>query len=138
MGRAALIVGGPRVGVRPGLLVDGEAGAGEAPGPGVGQLLADDVAVGLQLAQRRADGGLAVGAALDQVGDADLPVVGTAEEVAHEAFGLPGEDRILGEAFVDDRVGVVAVLLAADDRGGHGWRHLRGRVRVLRGRRWVV
>ena len=103
-----------------GVLVDGQADAGEATGPGIGQPLADDVAVGFQLAQRRADGGRAVGAAADEVGDADLPVIWTAEEVGHQALGLPREVGVLGNAPVDPGVGVVAVPLAADDRLRHG------------------
>ena len=113
------IVGHRPVGGKLGVLVDREADTGEATRPGVLQALANDVAVGLQLAQRRADGGLAVAAMVDEVGDADLPVIGEAEEVAHQAFGPPRERLILGDALVDHHEGVRAVLLAADNRLRH-------------------
>ena len=70
--------------------VDCECDAEKTPGCGIVAPLADEIAALLQLAKAGLHGVLSVVAAAHQVGHADLPAVGTAEHVGHQALGLPG------------------------------------------------
>ena len=107
-------------------LVNDVLPAADPPG-GIPQRGPVDVAGRDQLAQPAVDRLGAVAAPGDQVGDTDAPVVGLAQEVAHQALGLPAEPVVV-EHRVDDRVRMGPVLNGADDGARGLWRsRARGR-----------
>ena len=101
-------------------LLDGVDVPGVPSGVRVAEPAAAQIATRREFAQARSSGLLAVDAMAHQVTDANLPVVGLAQEIGQDATRTPGQLCVLNGAVVDLNERVLSVFRGAVDCAGHG------------------